>query len=104
VFLKVEAVFSSETSVNYYQAIRRHISDEVSCCSYRHVNPRLRTVRRCCVNGNGICRAGLVMQDCAQYTEVDKEMKEVMLKVLGKERVSGNGCGFSLATMAAHTF
>jgi hypothetical protein len=44
------------------------------------------------------------MQDCAQYTEVDKEMKEVMLKVLGKERVSGNGSGLSLATMAAHTF
>jgi hypothetical protein len=46
----------------------------------------------------------MVMQDCAQYTEVDKEMKEVMLKVLGKERLSGNGCGLSLATMAAHTF
>jgi hypothetical protein len=44
------------------------------------------------------------MQDCAQYTEVDKEMKEVMLKVLGKERLSGNGCGLSLATMAAHKF
>jgi hypothetical protein len=44
------------------------------------------------------------MQDCAQYTEVDKEMEEVILKLLGKERVSGNGCGLSLATMAPHMF
>jgi hypothetical protein len=51
-----------------------------------------------------IRRAGVVMQDCAQCTEVDKEMKEVMLKVLGKEGVSGNVHGLSLATMATHTF
>jgi hypothetical protein len=31
------------------------------------------------------------MQDCGQYAEADKEMEEVMLKVLGKESVSGNG-------------
>jgi hypothetical protein len=56
------------------------------------------------VNGNEICGAGLVKQDCSLYTEVDKEMKEVMLKVFGKERMSGNDPGLSLATMAAHTF
>jgi len=46
------------------------------------------------MSGNGICRAGLVMQDCAQYTKVDKEMEAVMSQVLVKERLSGNGCGF----------
>jgi hypothetical protein len=34
------------------------------------------------------------MQDCAQYTKVDKEMEAVMSQVLVKERLSGNGCGF----------